>query len=73
MSDSDKIAQALYDISKSLRLLGNGNIAREDTSPGAIEGLAMLIRDSNTRIADALGDVADSVRSLAEAVHSLEK
>lgn len=39
----DPIAEALFDISKSLRLLGNGNVAREDLSPGAIEGLAMLI------------------------------
>jgi len=66
--ESNETAEAIYCLAKSIRLLGNGNVERGDLSPGAIEGLAMLIRDSNEKISDALGDIADSIRELAQAI-----
>jgi hypothetical protein len=68
--DAVEVAEAIYDLSKSIRLLGMGNIDRGDNAIGAIEGLAILVRDSNHKIADALGDVADAIRALAHAVET---
>ncbi len=67
------IAEAIFDLSKSIRLLGNGNIDRGDLGVGAIEGLAMLIRDSNQKIAESIGDVAEAIRELAQAIENKEK
>ena len=71
--ENNEIADAIYDLSKSIRLLGNGNIERGDNSPGAIEGLSMLIRDSNTKIAEGMMDIAGSIRELAQAIEAREK
>jgi hypothetical protein len=68
MSEQNEIAEAIYDLSKSLRLLGGGNISRDDMTPGSIESLAMLIRDSNIQIADALTSIANAIHELAEAM-----
>ena len=67
------IAEAIFDLSKSIRLLGNGNIDRGDLGVGAIEGLAILIRDSNQKIAESIGGVAEAIRELAQAIESKEK
>jgi hypothetical protein len=68
MSDKNElIAEALFDIAKSLRLLGNGNIARDDLSPGAIEGLAMTLRDTGKELASSLDGIANAITELAEA------
>jgi hypothetical protein len=67
------IAEAIFDLSKSIRLLGNGNIDRGDLGVGAIEGLAMLIRDSNQKISESIGDVAEAIRKLAQAIENKEK
>ena len=67
-TDAETIANAICDLSKSIRLLGNGNIERGDNSPGAIESLAMLIKESNDKTAVALGDIAESIRDLAQAI-----
>lgn len=61
------VASALFDIAKSLRLLGNGNIDRGDLAPGAIEGLAMIYRDKAEKIAEAIGWVSSSLDKVAEA------
>ena len=69
MADKNEIiAEAIFDLSKSLRLLGMGNISRKDESPGAIESLAMIISDSNKDIASSLDGVANAIQELAEAV-----
>lgn len=70
--ENEAIAQAIYDLSKSIRLLGNGNIERGDNSPGAVEGLAMLIRDTGEKTATALGDIAMAIRELAETLQDRE-
>lgn len=62
------IAEAIFDLSKSLRLLGNGNIARIDESPGAIESLVMAIKGSSTEIATALDGIANAIQELAESL-----
>lgn len=59
---------ARSDLSKSIRLLGMGNIDRGDNAIGTIEGLTIYIKESNEKIADALGDIADAIRGLAQAV-----
>ena len=67
--DSNEIiAEAIFDLSKSIRLLGMGNVDRGDKSPGAIEDLATFIRDSNREIASALDGIADAIHALAEAI-----
>lgn len=71
MSEKELIATAIYDLSKSIRLLGSGNIAREDEKyPGAIEDLAILIRDSNKEIAAALDGIANAIDQLAVSLES---
>ncbi len=67
-TDAETIADAINDLSKSIRLLGNGNIDRGDNSPGAIENLAAVIKESNEKTAMAIGDIAESIRELAQAV-----
>ncbi len=69
---NEVIAEAIFDLSKSIRLLGNGNIARHDSSPGAIEGLAMLIRESNEEIARSLDGIASAIQALAESLADLK-
>jgi hypothetical protein len=67
-TDAELIAGAIFDLSKSVRLLGMGNIDRFNESPGAVEELARLIRESNKGIAAALDGVADAIQELAGAV-----
>ena len=71
MEDNDLIAEAILDLSKSVRLLGSGNVARDDLAPGAIEGLAMLIRESNERIAASLDGIAEAMDRIADAIQSM--
>lgn len=70
MEKTDLIAEAIFDLSKSIRLLGNGNIDRGDNALGAIEGLVIQVKESNQQIAQALGDIAESIRDLAQAIGS---
>lgn len=72
-SEVNETAAAIYDLSKSIRLLGNGNIDRGDNAVGAIEGLAMAVKESNNNIAEALGSIASAIQSLAEAIEDLKK
>jgi hypothetical protein len=62
------IAEAIYDLSKSIRSLGNGNIDQEDFSFGNIEGLAFLISDSNQEIASSIGGISSTFETVAEAI-----
>lgn len=66
--DQSEITAALFDISKSLRLLGNGNIDRGDEFPGAIERLLLEMKDAAGKIAESLGYIASSIDHLAEAI-----
>ncbi len=61
------VAEAIRLLAEEIKFLGNGNADRSE-GHGAIEGLAMLIRDSNDRIADSLDNVAEAIRELAQAV-----
>lgn len=65
---NEQIADALFDISKSLRLLGWGNVLRDDHAPGAIEDTGRIIAESSQLVAEGLHDVADAIRELAGAV-----
>jgi hypothetical protein len=73
MTEKNDLAEALFDISKSLRLLGSGNIAREDTEPGAIEHLDRSIKETGAAVASALGDIAEAITTLAHAVEDFGK
>ena len=75
---NELVADAIYDLSKSIRLLGNGNIDRGDLAIGAVEGLAMMVRDSNEKIAESISYVSDSndkiagsLDNIAEAINNL--
>lgn len=70
MEKPELIAEAIFDLSKSIRLLGNGNIDRGDNAIGAIEGLVIQVKESNQQVAQALGDIAEAIRDLAQAVES---
>lgn len=59
--NNDVIAEAIFDLSKSIRLLGNGNVDRGDNSLGAIEGLAIAIKESSKNIASALNDISQGI------------
>ena len=61
------IAEAIRLLANEIKFLGNGNADRS-VGHGAIEGLAMLISESNNRIADSLNDVAEAIRELAQAM-----
>lgn len=64
MTKSDEQAEALRSIATWLKYLGTGDAG---TTMGAIECLAMCVKESNESIARAIGDLADAVRELAEA------
>lgn len=70
MEKPEILAEAIYDLSKSIRLLGNGNIDRGDNAIGAIEGLVIQVKESNQLVAQSLGDIADAIRDLAQAIQS---
>jgi uncharacterized protein YoxC len=68
-NEINRVADAIYDLAKSVRLLGNGNVDREDQH-GAIADLAVIIRESNKEISSALHGVASSLQSIADAIAS---
>lgn len=55
-----KIAEALESISTQLKYLGNGNAS---TSMGAIEGMAMQIKDGLETIGSAIHEISDEMGS----------
>jgi hypothetical protein len=55
----DEIAKALNRIAVQLMALGNGNAA--DNGVGAIEGLAMQIRDGLGTLSSSIGEVSNSI------------
>lgn len=57
------VVDALVSIARALTKLGNADAS---TPFGAIEALGKAILDSNERIANALGDVADAIRESRE-------
>ena len=65
---NELIADGLFDIAKSLRLLGHGNIDRGDNAVGSIEYLVMAMEKSNKQIASALDSVASAIQTLAQSV-----
>lgn len=73
MEKPEIIAEAIYDLSKSIRLLGNGNIERGDNALGAVEGLVIQVKESNQLVAQALGDIAEAIRDLAQSVADTRK
>lgn len=57
---------AVHEVAKALRLLGMGNIDRDNLCPGAIEGLAISVKEAGEAIADGLGAVADAIDRYSE-------
>ncbi|KKL70136.1 hypothetical protein LCGC14_2107940 [marine sediment metagenome] len=55
------VADALFDIAKSLRLLGSGNIDRGDNAVGAIESLSISIKEGSEKVSEALNGIADAI------------
>ena len=70
---SDKneiIAEAIGELSRSIIYLGNGN-STGSGGFGAIEGLAMLIRDSNQEIASSIGGISSALENIAESNNNI--
>ena len=65
---NNEIADSIYNLSKAVRLLGNGNIERGDLSPGAMEGFAIIFRDSAEKVASSIDGVAESLNNIADAL-----
>ena len=70
---SDKneiIAEAIRELSRSIIYLGNGN-STGSGGFGAIEGLAMLIRDSNQEIASSISGISSALENIAESNNNI--
>ena len=59
-----EIAESLGRIATQLKYLGNGNAA--DGGMGAIENLAMQLKDGLEAVSDSLSGLADAVKSSDE-------
>lgn len=64
---NNEIAEALDNVGEALRYLGNGNAS---TPMGAIEGLAMQVRDGAREIAGAMPDLSFEFSKLSEAIEN---
>ena len=72
---SDKneiIAEAIGELSRSIIYLGNGN-STGSGGFGAIEGLAMLIRDSNQELASSIGGISSALENIAESNNNISE
>ena len=65
----DQIAVALNNIALQIKNLGHGDATNDKF--GAIEGLAMVIKDSNESISSALDSVATAINNVANAIGNL--
>jgi len=61
------IAEAIFNLSNEIRFLGNGNADRSK-GLGAIEGLAMLLSDSNEEIGSSIGGISSTLETVAESI-----
>ncbi len=68
-SESAEIARQLGNIAVHLKYLGNGDAA---TTVGAIENLALQLKEAIESHADGLHAVADAIKELAQAVSDRE-
>lgn len=59
------ISDAIIELAKSVRVLGGFGDAH---TPGPIEGLAMLIRDSNEKIANSLDGISSAILEIADKI-----
>lgn len=64
----NETAEALHFVAKAIRLLGKGNIERQETEPGALEELTDAVKESGESISGGLHAIADSITQLAESV-----
>lgn len=64
------IAEAIIELAKSINCLGNGSSTGVGGF-GAIEGHAMLTRDSNKEIASSIGGLSSGLESIAEAGNNI--
>lgn len=55
---SESLAAAIDGVARALSRLGNGDAA---TAMGAIENLALEVREGSTRIAEALNAIAEAI------------
>lgn len=56
---------AIIEVANALHRIGFGNA---ETKMGALENLAVTIKESNSEIAESLDNIADAIRTLAQAV-----
>ncbi len=65
------IVEAIYELAKSIRLLGNGNIDRGDNAIGAIEGHAILTQESNSEVASSINGIASTLNNISESMNDM--
>lgn len=62
--------EALCNISKSIKILGSGNIDRNNNFPGSVERLNATLKESSKKIVESLDGIAHAIDELNQTISS---
>jgi methyl-accepting chemotaxis protein len=68
--NEELISEAIFELAREIRFLGNGHADRSVGGHGAIEGLAMKTSDAGSEVSGSISGIADAIRTSGEEIAS---